>query len=586
MKDAKKENRKNKTPLKFFLLLFIVNYISHFRYFKKFGFYEDDFFNIVFNFNQNLESIIQFVISRSTSWIQGHPLLLLTGVLTYIGDKIGGLSGLYVLAFIIIFINSYLVYRILKKIFPGSEIFAVTGSLCFCLFPSDTTKIMLTHTYFLQMSLMFFFTATLLYLKGWIKTSYIVITLCILSYESPYMVFFGIPLLMGEWNKKFRNEMIRHVSVLSVIIVIIFFIRKFIGDARVGEVVKDTTGTFYKIIASIFIGPAMNFFIFLRVPFITVYDWISLYTPYWSVNIIVISLFCVSVFIWFFYKLKPDTFTENMNPISEEFSELEKDKVENEKEFTVVYFKRIKQIFLTSIILIMLGYALAFTHYPPTEMKGRLTSVHLAATFGCSIAFACLCASIIFISNKYNYRKIAITFISVYLTILVAFQIRIQVDFAKSWEYQKYFWTKVAELCPDMGENTDIFFLNGEDRNFLPWTNYVIYYDHFVLEQIFNFPKEWENKPTLKFFNPGWRDQIQLENDTLKRYVPKGGLLVLKPIPDKNFIILKPDVDKEIVRLDSSFVTIKGKKINLKPKDNTDNLSNLEKGVLYDLMIK
>ena len=77
-----------------------------------------------------------------------------------------------------------------------------------------------------------------------------------------------------------------------------------------------------------------------------------------------------------------------------------------------------------------------------------------------------------------------------------------------------------------MEENTDIFFLNGEDGNFIPWTRYVIYCDRFVLEQIFNFREEWESKPSLTFLNPGRREQIKLENDTLKRYLAKGDFLV------------------------------------------------------------
>ena len=583
MKDIKSGYSNNKTSIKFLLLLFVVNYISHFRYFKKFGFYEDDFSNIAVNYSQNLDNIIQFVISRSTSWIQGHPLLFVTGILTYIGDKIGGLNGLYILSFIIVFINCYLVYRILKKIFPGSELFAVTGSLCFCLFPSDTTKIMLTHTYFLQISLMFFFTATLLYLKGWVKTSYFVIVLCILSYESPFLVFFGIPLLKGEWNKKFRNEMIRHVSVLSVIIVITFIVRKFMGEERVAEVSNDALGTLYKVITSLFIGPGMNFFLFLRTPVVTIIDWIKLYNPFWSDNIIVISIFCLIIFIWYFYKLKSDKSAVLNNEFNIIINENILEDEISDRNFTYNYFKRLKQIFLASLILLILSYAVSFTHYPPTALIGRMTSVHLAATFAGSIIFACLCASIMYIADRNKFRKITITVISIYLTLLVGYQIRIQIDFAKSWEFQKSYWTKILELSPDINENTVIILPMPMSQyrytryvnSFSPWS------DRNMLLYLFKFPKEWKNHPMYNTPWGNWKDNLEENNGTWKLNMPFFPPSVLQ---DSNVILIVTNENNDLVRIDSS-VTVKGKKLNLKPKSEP-TINNFEKTPIYDLMIR
>ena len=38
--------------------------------------------------------------------------------------------------------------------------------------------------------------------------------------------------------------------------------------------------------------------------------------------------------------------------------------------------------------MLVLGYALAFTHFPPNALVGRGTSVHLGATLGMSVLAA------------------------------------------------------------------------------------------------------------------------------------------------------------------------------------------------------
>ena len=48
--------------------------------------------------------------------------------------------------------------------------------------------------------------------------------------------------------------------------------------------------------------------------------------------------------------------------------------------------------------------------------------------------------------------------------------------------------------------------------------------------------------------------------------------------------MVKLNEDKEMIRVDSSFVTIKGKKINLKPKENLDNL--FDESMLHNFSLR
>src|SRR5579883_2371172 len=182
-----------------FVLLALTNWISHFFYFRDFGLYEDDYAFIADAMARDasylLEKLQYFVL-----FPQGRPVgFYCAAVLPFIGDKLGGLGVDYLLAFAITTLNSYLFYRLLK--FTELEVIAVTGGLIFCLFPADTTKIFLTHAFILQISLTFLLLASLCYLENRKALSYVVILGSLLSYESAFMVFFGLPLLNSKWDR-------------------------------------------------------------------------------------------------------------------------------------------------------------------------------------------------------------------------------------------------------------------------------------------------------------------------------------------------------------------------------------------------
>ncbi|MBK8551299.1 MAG: hypothetical protein IPL53_09680 [Ignavibacteria bacterium] len=185
----------NRESVYAFLLLAIVNWISHFLYFMRFGLYEDDFANVGIYLGVKFPHLIDVITNRLSGWIQGHPFAFLPVLFTYIGELFGGLHFLYVIAFLIVTLNAFLLYKILKKVFPVSYILAITGALAFSLYPPDTTKLYLLHAFVLQMAITFFLTAALLYLNNKKTLAYITIMFAIFTYESPFMLFFGVPFL-------------------------------------------------------------------------------------------------------------------------------------------------------------------------------------------------------------------------------------------------------------------------------------------------------------------------------------------------------------------------------------------------------
>ncbi|MBL8005889.1 MAG: hypothetical protein JNJ56_00030 [Ignavibacteria bacterium] len=576
---------KNRDSVRAIFLLAFTAWIGLFYFYKNFGLYEDDYGNFPLHFGSNIDQIIQFTVFKLKQWHQGHPMAFMPGLLTFIVDQFGGLHELYILSFLIIFVNSFLMYRFLKILFPESEIFAITGALAFCLFPSDTSKMLLTHSYILQLSLMYLITASILYMKGWIKLSYIVITLSLFTYETAFFVFLGVPLLKYTWDKKTIKKMLLHILILSLIVIAVLFIRKMLGEFRIKQAASDTENIIYKIPLSLLIGPSFNIFLFFRAPVIAVKDWISLYNPYWSENIIILFIFSAAVFILYFSRLK-SRFVTAMNSESDaDLPGTESVQVNT----TYVFFNKIKKIFLAGIILLCLGYIASFTHYPPTAIKGRLTSVHLAATFGASIIFASICASVFYIAGYYNRAKAAIVVLSLYLSLLIAYQLRVQRDFADSWKLQKKIWSEVVRLCPDVNEGTNIFILNGENNRWIGGTKYILSFawsDMVMLSNMFEFPKTWKYPPKAQIVHNVFRQKAVIMDGQIKYPDPRKEVGGFETLKDSNVIILQLNENNQISRLDSSFITLKGKKLYLKPKEEKDNLTPLPKKYLYDFIIK
>lgn len=576
---------KNRDSVHAIFLLSFTAWIGLFYFYKKFGLYEDDYGNFPLHFGSNIDQIIQFTVFKLKQWHQGHPMAFMPGLLTFLVNQVGGLHELYILSFLIILANSYLMYRFLKILFPESEIFAISGALAFCLFPSDTSKMFLTHSYILQLSLMYLITASILYLKGWIKLSYIVITLSLFTYETAFFVFLGIPLLKYTWDKKTIKKMLLHILILSLIVIAVLFIRKMLGEFRIKQAASDTENIIYKIPLSLLIGPSFNIFLFFRAPVIAVKDWISLYNPYWSENIIILFLLSSAVFFLYFSRLK-SRFVTVVN------SESEENKQQNESvpiNSTYLFFNKIKKIFLAGIILLCLGYIASFTHYPPTAIKGRLTSVHLAATFGASIIFACICASVFYIAGYFNKAKAAVILLSLYLSLLIAYQLRVQRDFADSWMLQKKIWSDVIRLCPDVNEGTNIFILNGENNRWIGGTKYILSFawsDMVMLSNMFEFPKTWKYPPKAQIVHNVFRQKAVIMDGQIKYPDPRKEVGGFETLKDSNVIILQLNEKNQISRLDSSFITLKGKKLYLKPKEEKDNLTPLPKKYLYDFIIK
>ena len=565
-----------KEYLQAFILIALSTFISHFLFFRDFGLYEDDYYNIPPYFNLSFSSLFEIIKVSTVNWLQGRPLSFMPYFFTMIGFKAGGISGLYAIAFIINTVNSFLVYLIIKKVLSNSELFALSGAVLFCLFPSDTTKTLLIHSFLYQMSMMFFLSATLIYIKGFKKISYAVIILSLLSYEPAFILFFAVPFLNTDKDKPDKKSILIHFSIMTLILFFSYFYRKFAGETRVDDLSSNIGEYIFKSGVSMLSAPLINFYLFLRAPLIPVLNF--------DIFILIVVAILFTILFIVFRRLNSDDSEKSsdftINLIHKRIS-LKLNLSSSRK------FIRSLILFPVSLLFICIAYALSFTHYPPTAVTGRLTSVHLAASFGGSLFFASLLSVIYEMFSKTGKRNIFVLLISLYLSLLAGYGIVIQKDFTGSWKNQKNFWTEVIKICPDIIDGT-LIILENNGKQKLPYTNYILsnsWADPIILQRIFKFPEEWINPPRLFVLNNGLESRVKIENDTLKWKVPESTTFShWETLPDSNFILLSVNERKEIIRTDSQFVSLKCKNFFLKPKTQS-MIQNYDKSILYDLLI-
>lgn len=550
-----------------FISLGLVLWVAHYLNFRSFGLYEDDYTFISKPLGWNRLDLINHFFKVFQRWPQGRPIgFSLPQLLAFLGGKTGSLSTLYIIGFLVHLVNACLFYVLLIKR-TKSETIALIGALTFGLFPADTTHIFLMHSFGLHTSLTFLLIAYLLYSSRFKPFSYLSALASLLTYESPYMVFLIAPLFTLSWNRKLVKEFFRHAAAWFTILAMVTGIRLEMGEGRVSGTVASSQNiflTFEKIGKSLFIGPKTSLSVFALVPrgaFLSLN---------FSPEIPLVFTGSILLFTLIFYVNKLMAFKKpvlslgmtNSNPSP---------------------FKDTIELLITSLLMLSLAYGLSFTHFPPTRTYGRLSSVHLAATFGGSLLFACIISLALSLIKSAHYKIVAKFLLILYFALLVTYRYRIQLDFKQAWQNQQEFWTSVVEQMPDLNKKTAIFALYRD----LPQTGFIqsnSWADPLILAQIYKFPTRWKLSPRLFVVPSEWETMIQRKGTDLVWETPA---FIWPPhqeihLPDSNVVLFEMENGKLTRKFGT--IVIAGQKINLKPL-SANSVKNLKKGPLYRYLI-
>ena len=571
----------NKNTLLTFALLALIIFVAHFLNVLHFGLYEDDYFYI--SPNWNFPAFLDAAKSALLTWPQGRPIgFLLPPLLSFVGSQLGGLPAIYGLGFLILCLNTCLLYLFLRKV--STETIAITGALAYCLFPADTTHILLTHAFQLQTAMTFWLVGAHWYLAGRRILAYLAVTASLLSYESAFPVFLAIPLFRTTWDRALARELFRHALVLAGIMLAVVAIRLLMGEERVGNLPAEDLLTLPVTIAkSMIMGPAVSMLQFAYAPLRA--------QLYWSWQLTTLVAAPLAATLWLLRPPAQGSTPDDASPVAGGHL-------------------AIWQLSLTAALMLCLAYVFSFTHYPPVEFFGRGTSVHLASALGGSLLFACVWSQIIAFANRFRLRNIALVIFSLYVSALVGYRLLIQADFARAWDNQRSFWTSAVDLLPDITEGTVIFVVDKD----LPQTQLILSYSWaypLILAQLFEFPDHWENPPRLFVVPELWFMGLSMVTDdgpgaardvgtpqarTRAAVAPGSGsgkhFEWMVPtatwdshweiLPDGNVVLLEVE-NGTLVRRQGT-MSIGGLDLNLKPLPPGAALSH-QRGPLFDVLI-
>jgi hypothetical protein len=515
--------RYRETPLALALSALLV-WTAQFHHFRDFGLYEDDYWFISQAMGKNFDYLLGRLHTAFTAMPQGRPFgFFLPDLFSFVGDKLGGLAAIYLLGFAIVTLNTFLCYRLLRVRVPHAP--AAVGAAVFCLFPADTTKILLTHDFQLQPSLTFALLASLAYAAGRKPLAYLLGAGALLSYESGYLALFALPLFVRRWDRSTPRTLATHAAVLIGILIAVVLTRFAVGEGRATESAGGATALVPMLLGSLVLGPARSLAAMFYGPLKAI--------PGWDTEtkiLAVLTLLGAGVLLGLLSARRAGIATPRRD---------------------------ILQVGAAGLVMLVVGYGFAFTHFPPNAIVGRGTSVHLGATLGMSVIGAAVAWLLLDIRPR-----VAVALIACYLAAAVGYYVTIERDFMRSWQLQRAFWQQVVVCCSDLQDGTVLLYeLNPSDEPTFIFTN--SWADPLILGETLAFPPGWSNPPRL-FGLTQWLDRVYPDGDHLVWWVPGASWEEhWEVLPQDNVILLRRAPDGALMRVPGP-VDIAGQSLRLK----------------------
>lgn len=464
---------------------------AHFLQLRNLGVYEDDFWAIVPFLYADFSTIIDHATYHFSAWMTGRPLnYILPATMAAVGSHLAGLEGVYMLSAVILMVNCLLLFEILRRFIPAE--IALIGAVFYGLFPADTTKILLVHGAHVQGSMTFLLTGFVLFLSpSRIRLlSYPVASLSLLSYESAYLPFLLAPFLHFCRSKIWFRGLIVHVAFCLTTLVIIGSIRLSKGDARATAVAGGISEAIYRSATSLFIGPATS------AHQMAVSPWQGLFGQ--DAHAWCVMAFAAIVVLLLVAKLNHRS-------------------AQGGKAVDVQPgIPGLATVMICGLLFWSIAYALTLVdpHYPPVRTLGRLTSVHVAAGFGATVALICALELIRRILPG-HWRMVWAFIPCLYVAGLVGHSLKIQDGYVHAWGVSRSFWGQVLTLAPELTEGT-VILVEGEQPPQSPVIASNSWADALVLKHFFKLPAGARPPILVMLENSGRLLDFKVENNQIR----------------------------------------------------------------------
>jgi hypothetical protein len=441
-------------------LVVVTVFAAHFWRLRQFGLYEDDYWSIAPNLGASAGDLWVQARYVFTHFPQGRPLNhLLPHLLAASGSALAGLRGVYLLAAAWLVLNGVLVWMVGRRLLsrPGALILAAT----YLLFPADSTRILLTHAAHVQGAMTFLLLGILLWLQGgWRRVlSYPVAALCLLAYESTYLPFLAVPLLVQVERTRFLRTWVIHAGGVALFVGLAALIRLTQGESRVLDVAGNPVESLRRMVTSLWLGPSISGRAL----------WRAAYTGLRQLDgpaTIAAALVVAALLAAFWYAVLADR--EQGAPPQGPGGHTDR--------------LPTWRLLIAGLLTWSLAYALTLTNYPPTQEVGRLTSTHVAAAWPVALVVAAL-FDLARGATRWRSRLVVLVTVA-WMAALVGYQHMLQRGYVRAWEQQRRFWKELTLRTPDVGPGWTVV-LTGSPSDSNPVIRSNAWSDHHVHRQIY-----------------------------------------------------------------------------------------------------
>jgi len=454
-------------------LLTLLTFALYFFRMQGFGLYEDDYSFVGSFIGLPGSDIYLNTINCLREMPQGRPLaFLFPAIVTYFGVNLtDDLIIVYSIGALFCAANAFFVYSILRNWISLPS--ALIGALLFLLSPSDTTKILLTHNLILQPSLFCALLGIIFYTKSnrlYLFPAYLFGAMTLLFYESGILVFLFAPFFVINNKNSFIKRLLVHITLIALTIICLYLIRASQGESRVNDLIA---GSKLELIFRILTGPFIGIGGSLAA---MTYGTLKGIQKALVIEIVPIIIAGIGFTFWllkYFLKAGKSAALNSVIIVVPEFLQ----RIFKNNRFLPLKIKELfaennfsirfpAYILFVGALMIPAAYLLAFTHYPPITLSGRLTSVHLPSTVAWAVFLGGLIEFLLTSEIRRNLKSLIVSMIGVVLILWSSYAVYIQDGYYTVWQGQKIFWKEVTTLTPDMNKNATVVF----DKNIVDYS--------------------------------------------------------------------------------------------------------------------
>jgi hypothetical protein len=414
-------------------VLAVAVFVAHFMRFAQFGFYEDDYWSVAASVGLTARDVWARAQNFFQFWPTGRPLNhLLPTLLGYVGARLGGLEAIYALAAAWLVVNSWLVYRLARKLLPGAA--ALTAGVTYIVFPADTTRQLLIHAAHVQGAMTFSLVGLLLWRRGGVARvfAYPIAGLSLLSYETAYIAFLCAPLLLAD-PAEFRRVFtwIVHAVGCSILLGLVVLARVVTGGwhTSANEVLGKPAQAVTRAITSLYLGPLTDLRAFGHAVLVG-----GRHIDVWAIG--AATVLVLLLLAW--YSRRPD-------------GEADLGLEESAKSG---FPGSLGWLTVRVIAIWPASYVLTLINYPPTQLAGRMTSTHTAAALPVALLAGCVHAAIARRSGAWRRWSTIVVIAGLFLTL--SYNQFVQREYVRMWRVQRDFWQQVMALSPDIDYSTTV----------------------------------------------------------------------------------------------------------------------------------